>query len=368
MNLFAVIILLSGLVQSAPSWDAQKQVALKRNKLLNIEHTQETLIKELITINKKVKIQTIKLGQIQKEIETINAQIERQDLGIKEASIQLVESKKRLTGKIKAISKIKSGNLLQVALVHSNLTEIEKNLKMMGIVASYDVQFINDYYEKKMALGKELKLLASRYKVLKTKEKALTEQKGLLEKDSQARLSWLEQVKRTRMFTVGEIVRLKGNKKNKQLFEDLGVFDVFSKDTILKNKGRLNPPMAGELAQTYGVKVSEEAVILNHSGVFVSTPSPQDIKALFNAEVIYSGFIDGLGTVIILDHGDNYYSVYGNINSVNVKPKQIVQTGQVIARSHYSPLFEGNGLYFEIRHYSQSLNPRDWVRSFHESN
>ncbi len=366
--IITAILLFINFSQSATVDEVQKQVALKQNRLLNIEIKQEALLAELIKINRKVKSQTIKLGQNQKEIEIITAEIEKQKAEIKEASKQLVESKKRLTTKIKAISKIKSGNLLQVALVHNSLADIEKSVKIMGIVASYDVQFINDYYTKKMELGRELKKLDSRYASLKAKETLMAQQKELLEQDSQARLVWLEQVKQSRLFTETEIAKIKKSKKNQQSFEDLGVFDVFSKDTIVKNKGLLKPPMNGIVAQHYGIKAFDDSVITNHSGVFVESSTPQGIKALFNAEVVFSGKLDGLGRVVVLDHGDNYYSVYGNLNNVNIKTKQIVRTGQVIAQSDYSPLFEGNGLYFEIRHYSQSLNPSDWIRSFHENN
>lgn len=367
-KLILTMHIIASVSKAAGGIDARKEVALKQNRLLNIEYKQETLLNDLIKINKKIKKQTIRQGHIQKEIDVIKAEIERQKIEIKKASKQLVESKKRLTTKIKAISKIKSGNLLQIALVHDSLSDIEKSVKLMGIVASYDVQFINDYYERKLALGVDLKKLDSRFNALKLKESHLAEQKELLEKDSRSRLAWLEEVKQTRLFTQAEIARIKKNRKNDLSLEDLGVFDVFSKDTIVKNKGALAAPMYGELVQDYGIKSAEDSVIVNHSGIFVSSTTSRRIKALFNAEVVYSGAIDGLGNVVILDHGDNYYSVYGNLNDVNVKIKQIVRTGQVIAQSNYSPLFEENGLYFEIRHYSQSLNPREWIRSFHETN
>lgn len=365
MKLVLAGILLS-LISFAATDEVQKQVALKQNKLLNIEIKQDALLRDLVSINKKVKSQTTKMGHIQKEIEIINAEIDRQKAQIKSMSKQLVETKKRLTTKIKAISKIKSGNLLQVALVHSNLVDIEKSVKMMGIIASYDVQYINDYYEKKIELGRNLKDLNSRNEVLKKKEAHLAEQKKVLEKDSAARLAWLEQVKKTKMFTESEILKMRKN-KNKSEFEDLGVFDIFSKDSIVKNKGQLLSPMEGVLAQRYGVNATD-TVIVNNSGIFLSASNIQGVKALFNAEVVFSGMMDGLGNVVVLDHGDNYYSVYGNLNKVSVKSKQIVRTGQIIAQSDYSPLFESNGLYFEMRHYSQSLNPQDWIRSFHENN
>lgn len=361
-----LVILLLSLLNFAATSDVQKKVALKQNTLLNIEIKQEGLLRELISINKKVKLQTTKMAHIQKEIEIINAEIDHQKSEIKSMSKQLVETKKRLTTKIKAISKIKSGNLLQVALVHSNLADIEKSVKMMGIIASYDVQYINDYYEKKIQLGRNLKDLNSRNEVLKNKEANLATQKKVLEKDSAARMAWLEQVKKTKMFTETEILKMKRN-KNSSEFADLGIFDIFSKDSIVRNKGHLVAPMDGILAQKYGVNATD-TVIINNSGIFLSAVNVQGIKALFNAEVVFSGMMDGLGNVVVLDHGDNYYSVYGNLNKVSVKTKQIVRTGQVIAQSDYSPLFESNGLYFEMRHYSQSLNPRDWIRSFHESN
>lgn len=360
-----ILLLLGNSAFSAT--DVQKEVALKKNKLMNIELKQEALLNDLIRVNRKIKKQTIKLGNIQKEIETINAEIVRQKAQIKEASRQLVASKKRLTTKIKAMSKIKSGNLLQVALVHSKLADIERSLKLMGIIASYDVQFINDYYDKKIKLSQELKILDSRYQVLKTKETLLAEQKMILEKDSRMRSEWLDEVTKTKMFTEAEINKIRKVKQQIAL-DDLGVFDIFSKDTILKNKGTLKMPMDGVLFQAYGVSASDDNIIANNSGVFVASASPQGVRALFNAEVMYSGFIDGLGKVVVLDHGDNYYSVYGNVNNISVKTKQIVRTGQIIAQSDFSNLYGSNGLYFEMRHYAQSLNPRDWIRSFHESN
>jgi septal ring factor EnvC (AmiA/AmiB activator) len=366
MRLILALLFFKSYAFCATEVDIQKRVALKQNKLMNIEIKQDALLRDLITINKKIKSQTTKMANVQKEVEIINAEIDRQKLEIKTMSKQLVESKKRLTTKIKAISKIKSGNLLQVALVHSNLADIEKSVKMMGIIASYDVQFINDYYEKKLELGRSIKNLNSRNEVLTKKEAHLAEQKLILEKDSASRVAWLEQVKKTKMFTETEIGKMRKNKSNSE-FEDLGVFDIFSKETIVKNKGLLKPPMQGELSDAYGVNVSD-SVIVNSSGIFLASTNIQGIKALFNAEVVFSGTIDGLGKVVILDHGDNYYSVYGNLNNITVKTKQVVRTGQMIAQSDFSPLFGSNGLYFEIRHYSQSLNPRDWIRSFHESN
>jgi murein hydrolase activator len=367
MRLIVGFIFLSQVLLAATENSVQKQVALKQNKLMNIELKQQALIQDLISINKKIKSQATKLGDVQKETETITAEIDKQKSQIKSMSKQLVESKKRLTAKIKAISKIKSGNLLQIALVHSNLADIEKSMKLMGIVASYDVQYINDYYEKKIALGQDLKKLDSRYQALQDKKALLAQQQVALERESKLRAAWLEQVKKNKVFTQAEISKIRKNKNNAML-EDLGVFDIFSKETIVKNKGQLAAPVDGIVTQKYGVSATDDSVLINNSGVFFSANASEGIKALFNAEVVFVGSMDSLGNVVVLDHGDNYYSVYGNLKSVAIKSKDIVHTGQIIAQSDYSPLYGTNGLYFEMRHYSQSLNPKNWIRSFHENN
>jgi septal ring factor EnvC (AmiA/AmiB activator) len=77
--------------------------------------------------------------------------------------------------------------------------------------------------------------------------------------------------------------------------------------------------------------------------------------------------INGLGEFLILDHGDNYYSVYGNLKDIQVNLGDTIKTGQVMAKADQKYLNKDSGLYFEIRHYSNVLNPEQWIGGWDEA-
>ena len=72
--------------------------------------------------------------------------------------------------------------------------------------------------------------------------------------------------------------------------------------------------------------------------------------------------LPNFGRTVILDHGDSYYSVYAFVSQLKVHEGDQVREGDVLAVSgSYSPLF-GPGLYFEIRHFTDAIDPKPWIK------
>jgi murein hydrolase activator len=65
------------------------------------------------------------------------------------------------------------------------------------------------------------------------------------------------------------------------------------------------------------------------------------------------------GRIVIVDHGDHYYTVSGNLASIDVKVASDVAAGERLGTVGD----EGQGamLYFEIRHGSQTIPPQAWL-------
>ena len=72
------------------------------------------------------------------------------------------------------------------------------------------------------------------------------------------------------------------------------------------------------------------------------------------------GEMRGLGKVVIVDHGDHYYTIYGNNKEVFVDQGDNLNLHHHIAEIGYSPIYKRKGLYFEIRYFSEPLNPSKW--------
>jgi murein DD-endopeptidase MepM/ murein hydrolase activator NlpD len=68
------------------------------------------------------------------------------------------------------------------------------------------------------------------------------------------------------------------------------------------------------------------------------------------------------GQMIILNHGDGYYTLYGHLSSIGVSVGQEVASGQVIAQSGDTGSLKGSILHFEVRKGGASLNPESWLQ------
>lgn len=124
-------------------------------------------------------------------------------------------------------------------------------------------------------------------------------------------------------------------------------------------KGSLHFPIRGELINRFGAPRQE-----GHStwkGVFIRAPAGGEVKAVAAGRVVYADWLRGFGNLVIVDHGDSYLSVYGNNEAVFKTEGQPVQAGETIAAVGNSGGNPDSGLYFELRHQGQPLDPMKWV-------
>jgi septal ring factor EnvC (AmiA/AmiB activator) len=83
------------------------------------------------------------------------------------------------------------------------------------------------------------------------------------------------------------------------------------------------------------------------------------VRAVFAGRVAFADRYGPYGRIVILDHGDHYYSVSGDLDEVDVKIGQEVGAGERIGTVGDDG--QGPMLYFEIRHGSQTIAPAAWL-------
>jgi murein DD-endopeptidase MepM/ murein hydrolase activator NlpD len=94
-------------------------------------------------------------------------------------------------------------------------------------------------------------------------------------------------------------------------------------------------------------------------GLEIRAPAGAAVRAVFAARVAFADRYGPYGRIVILDHGDHYYTVSGNLGSIEVKIGQDVAAGDRIGTVGD----DGSGalLYFEVRHGSQAVPPAPWL-------
>lgn len=124
-------------------------------------------------------------------------------------------------------------------------------------------------------------------------------------------------------------------------------------------KGQLHLPVIGELVARFGSKRGDGP---SWKGLFIKAPEGAEIKAIAAGKVVFAEWLRGFGNMIIVDHGNQYLSLYSNNQAVLKRAGDVVKVGETIASAGNSGGNEESGLYFELRHQGRVFDPLTWVK------
>jgi septal ring factor EnvC (AmiA/AmiB activator) len=128
-----------------------------------------------------------------------------------------------------------------------------------------------------------------------------------------------------------------------------------------KLKGRLAPPVRGTPAARAAAPQRPRAP--SAKGLFFRAPEGDEVHAVAAGRVVFADWLRGYGNLLIVDHGDDYLSIYANNESVLKRVGDAVHAGDVVATVGASGGNESSGLYFELRHQGRAFDPVPWLGS-----
>ena len=259
---------------------------------------------------------TLQDDQIKLSLEKI--EIETQ---IKQLQKKIKDRKILLLKRLKAQARLKNYRWGELFL-KQDLNELNRNLKIIKNLNSFDVEIYKEYQTS-------LRLLALSQKNLNDTEKLIVFNIEQYQKQIE-QLKQLEQIRLT------------------QLMKD-------NVDSLLIFKGQLARPLEGKPTEDYGtLKDKSNLYFLINKGERYKTSVGSPVKSIGLGVVIFSDALAGWRETLIVQHSDNYYSVYAGVKASNKKIGDRVVKGEKIALTS-EPEF-----YFELRHYANPINPKAW--------
>jgi septal ring factor EnvC (AmiA/AmiB activator) len=119
-------------------------------------------------------------------------------------------------------------------------------------------------------------------------------------------------------------------------------------------RGDLAWPVDGQLKRRFNRASSA-------SGIEISAEEGAEARAVHDGVVAFAGTFDGFGNLVILDHGSQTFSLYGDLLTINVAKGARVEHGHRVGT--VGPIPSGSdGLYFELRVDGQPVDPLQWLK------
>ncbi len=132
--------------------------------------------------------------------------------------------------------------------------------------------------------------------------------------------------------------------------------------TIAAFKGKLDPPLSGLVIKNYGKHTNKKFGINTfENGIDIKAEQGTLIKAVFDGRIVNAGYLRGYGNMIIIDHGQRYYSVISRVGTLLREEGESVIAGDTIGIMGENKTLLGEGLHFEFRHGSEPQNPLAWL-------
>ena len=118
---------------------------------------------------------------------------------------------------------------------------------------------------------------------------------------------------------------------------------------------RVSWPTRGHLLAIFGTKIEQSE--LRWGGVLIKAPKGQPVHAIANGKVIFAKWLSGYGLLLIINHGNDYMTLYGRNHVLYKKVGDIVHRGDLISTVGQTGGYQNPALYFAVRHNGKPVNP-----------
>jgi len=341
----------------------QQGILNKEEQISETEAKEQNILSELETLDKKIVVQKEKLSELERKMRNQQESINKEEAALKKVREEKGIVEEHLQKRIAAYYTMGDIGLLNVTFSTQTLPELLTFHDAFDVLIKYDQDVIKVYRET----IKEIE----RVKVALDLEKAILQEfinqeiseKQILENTKAEKHILLTQV-RTQTKLHKQAVE-----EMQQASEDLTNSIVAIKtrnqvedQSFLADKGNLRPPMDGVLVTLFQQeKVNKLGISKKSLGIELQAADGTNIVAVGDGEVIFSGYLRGYGNTVIIHHGFQYYTVTSRIEKLLVNQGQKVKREDAIGIMGSTATLFDDGIYFEIRHGNQSLDPLAWL-------
>ncbi len=133
---------------------------------------------------------------------------------------------------------------------------------------------------------------------------------------------------------------------------------VMADSVFAKAKGRLPYPVVGSVVGRFGKTFDKGSGLhVFKKGIQIASAASADIRAISPGKIVYAGELPNYGRLAIIDHGDHFYSICGQLGELDKKVGDAVALGEKIGAADSA----GNPVYFEIRSRNIPVDPLQWI-------
>jgi len=340
------------------------KIQSEKQKYIQKDEQVRSYLSDLYRLQRNIKKMTDEAKELEAKKTKIMLKIRKISKAIKTTEAEIAKTQKILQLRIRLASQILDSSLKEIIVFSKSPNEIERILLGLESIMEKDIGMIKNIEVKKKELSQnqiDLKSEIANFSANKKQLKSTVTDLLRFKNKKEKTVAKLKKDKDKHEIAL-KILREKG--ENIVILSE-NLSKRLAKEILIKSffeyKGQLPQPIEGKIVEKFGESRDDKLRFLN-KGIWLSGQYLQEIKAVARGRVAFVGRINKQTKAIVVEHDNNYYSVYAPIKKTKLKENDIVSFQQEIAS-----LDKGGKLYFELRHYSEPLNPQNWFKTYQKS-
>lgn len=356
----------------------QKQLREEKERVAAARARETSLLAELEEVDRRLAGKQAEVARLDGRIKRTQAEVQGFRTDISKLERQRAGQMNALAGRLRVLYRVHAqGGAVPVILSGDDPVTRAAAVRHLSSLAALDARLIQEYRGTSEKLADRKSREESQQRELASLHEEAKREQAEVDRDAAKRRTLLAKVRDERAYherVVGELteaaqrleafireLQAKQRKLAKAPPPKGGIEPPSGGFGSLR--GRLPWPTAGKIVTGFGAQVHPRfGTRTFRNGVDIEAAVGRDVLSVHAGHVVYTGWFKGYGNLIIVDHGNEYYTLYAHIAEIEAKEGDDVRQGQRIGTVGDTGSLAGPRLYFEVRYQGRPLDPEQWLR------
>lgn len=363
-----VLILLGlalGAVESEKLQQINQRIAEVNQRLDNLKKDRSSLVDEISKIElecERAKIEVNRIDLLARDARGRLQAKEAEEAGLQE---QIARSRENLRRVVRVLYKSGGVGYLRFIFSMQDFGQFFRNYRYFSILINAkgdEIAAIRGNLARLETVRREIQ------QQLEATERLKQEKNGKLAdmvRLKQEKTAFMDSILRERRFQMQLLDELESKAEElthlveRQQQETVAVAPLLNTAEV---RGRLPWPVRGTVVSKFGRQKSTRfnTYVINN-GIEIRPGRSDEVRAVYDGEVVYADYQIGYGNLLILQHSRNFHTLYGHCEKFFKQKGDKVRRGEVIALVGTTGPQARKSLYFEIRENLMAQDPLPWL-------